>query len=89
MDGRCPELDCSGDPSIDSQRHRAPGLTRHIPNEEREGSFESTKGAFYEVFPNVVQSRSYQEGRSNNFPRTPKAALPFRMVDEADSDEPE
>ena len=45
--------------------------------ETPDGVFEMTKEDFYRVFPNVVESRSYREGRLYNYSKPPSAALQF------------
>ena len=41
------------------------------------GTFKFTKADFYRVFPNVIKSRSYQEGRMYNYTYPPKRAMQF------------
>lgn len=41
------------------------------------GTFSLTKREFYDVFPNVVESRSYRENGGYHFPQPPKKALQF------------
>jgi 8-oxo-dGTP pyrophosphatase MutT (NUDIX family) len=41
------------------------------------GTFEMSKADFYRAFPNVVQSRSYQEVGVYHYPKLPSAALEF------------
>lgn len=43
------------------------------------GTFEMTRADFYEVFPNVVRSRSYRDGGNYNCPTIPRAAERFRI----------
>jgi hypothetical protein len=43
------------------------------------GNFQFTKQEFYESFPNVVQSRSYQVGGIYHYPALPKRAERFRV----------
>jgi hypothetical protein len=54
--------------------------------ETPEGVFEMTKADFCRVFPNVLASRSYREGRLYNYSKTPRVALPFLKIGEAKSD---
>lgn len=39
--------------------------------------FKMTKREFYEVFSNVVKTRSYREDRIYHYPVTPKKAMKF------------
>jgi hypothetical protein len=41
------------------------------------GLFEMSKREFYEAFPRVVQTASYQDRGVYHFPQVPRAALPF------------
>lgn len=41
------------------------------------GTFSLTKQEFYDVFPNVIESRSYREHGGYHFPQPPKKALQF------------
>ncbi len=41
------------------------------------GTFSLTKHEFYDVFPNVIESRSYREHGGYHFPQPPKKALQF------------
>lgn len=52
--------------------------------ETPEGVFEMTKEDFYRVFPNVVASRSYREGRLYNYSKTPGTALQFLKDETSD-----
>ena len=45
----------------------------HTPNE----TFQFTKADFYRVFSNVIETKSYQEGRLYSYKFPPKRALPF------------
>lgn len=45
----------------------------HTPD----GTFMFTKADFYRVFPNVILTKSYQEGRLYSCKYPPKRALPF------------
>lgn len=49
----------------------------HTPD----GSFKMTKREFYDVFPNVVKSKSYQEGRIYHYSVLPQKALKFLTDD--------
>ena len=42
-----------------------------------DGTFAMTKGEFYRVFANVVQSRSYRERGLYHYPTVPAKAMPF------------
>jgi hypothetical protein len=42
-----------------------------------EGSFVMSKREFRQVFPHVLQSRSYRRGRVYHYPRTPEKATGF------------
>ena len=44
-----------------------------------EGVFQMTKMEFKEVFKNVVESASYNEGGSYNYATTPKRALKYKV----------
>jgi len=44
-----------------------------------DGTYRFTKREFYETFPNVVASKSYQESRLYHFPKPPKRALKFKV----------
>ena len=41
------------------------------------GTFKFTKADFYRVFSNVIETKSYQEGRLYSYKYPPKRALPF------------
>lgn len=43
------------------------------------GTFQMSKAQFYEAFPNVVQSRSYQEGGIYHYPTVPEKARRFLL----------
>lgn len=45
----------------------------HTPN----GTFKFTKADFYRIFPNVIETKSYQENRIYSCKYPPKRALPF------------
>ncbi len=45
----------------------------HTPN----GTFRFTKAEFYRVFPKVIRTKSYQEGRLYHYSHTPKKAMQF------------
>jgi hypothetical protein len=45
------------------------------------GVFQMTKQDFYETFPNVVESSSYQDNGNYNYSVLPKKAEPFRVHD--------
>ena len=44
------------------------------------GTYQMTKADFYNVFGNVVQTRSYQEHGSYNYPATPQKANRFLVA---------
>lgn len=44
-----------------------------------EGSFQMSKADFYQVFANVVASRSYREGGIYHYSRTPRKAMQFLL----------
>lgn len=44
-----------------------------------EGSFAMSKRAFYETFPNVVKSLSYQRDKIYHYPAIPQKALKFKL----------
>jgi hypothetical protein len=43
------------------------------------GTFRLTKPEFYKTFPNVVNSKSYNEHGSYNYPRVPGKATPYLL----------
>lgn len=45
----------------------------HTPN----GTFKFTKADFYRIFPNVIETKSYQENRIYSCKYPPKRAMPF------------
>lgn len=45
----------------------------HTPTE----TYQFTKADFYQVFSNVVKTKSYQEGKLYHYPKSPQKAKPF------------
>lgn len=43
------------------------------------GTFQMSKARFYEVFANVVKTRSYQEGGIYHYPTVPEKARQFLL----------
>jgi hypothetical protein len=43
------------------------------------GTWRMTKAEFYQVFPNVVSSKSYTESRYYHYPKPPEKADQFRV----------
>ena len=54
----------------------------HTPD----GTFMFTKADFYRVFPNVIETKSYQEGRLYSCKYPPKRALPFLISGQKQGD---
>lgn len=54
----------------------------HTPN----GIFKFTKADFYRVFSNVIETKSYQEGRLYSYKYPPKRALPFLLSGQKQGD---
>jgi hypothetical protein len=52
----------------------------------KNGTYQMTKADFYRVFPNVVQSRSYQEHGIYNYVTTPRKAEEFLIDSDSDSE---
>ena len=50
------------------------------------GIFKFTKADFYRVFPNVIETKSYQEGRLYSYKYPPKRALPFLISGQKQGD---
>ena len=48
----------------------------HTPN----GTFKFTKADFYRVFSNVIETKSYQEGRIYSYLSLPQKAIQFLTV---------
>jgi hypothetical protein len=46
---------------------------------KNEGTFVMSKRQFYETFPNVVKSVSYERSREYHYTKAPKKALRFRI----------
>ncbi len=44
-----------------------------------EGSFQFTKREFYDLFPNVIKTKSYIEDRIYHYPTTPQRALHYKI----------
>jgi hypothetical protein len=45
----------------------------------RSGIFRMTKRKFYEIFPNVIRSKSYQVKGIYHYPKVPSKAFPFKV----------
>jgi hypothetical protein len=45
------------------------------------GRFQMTKREFYRVFPNVVASTSYRQGRMYHYSKLPEKALAYKVSD--------
>lgn len=54
----------------------------HTPD----GAFMFTKADFYRVFSNVIETKSYQEGRLYHYKNPPKRALPFLISGQKQGD---
>ena len=50
------------------------------------GTFKFTKADFYRVFSNVIETKSYQEGRLYSYKYPPKRALPFLISGQKQGD---
>ena len=50
------------------------------------GTFKFTKADFYRVFSNVIETKSYQEGRLYSCKYPPKRALPFLISGQKQGD---
>lgn len=44
------------------------------------GVFQMTKAEFHSAFPGVIKSASYRDKGIYHYPRSPKAAEPFRIA---------
>ena len=53
----------------------------HTPN----GTFKFTKADFYRVFSNVIETKSYQEGRIYSYPSLPQQAIQFLISGQSKS----